>query len=481
MRKTKIVCTLGPATESEEMLKKLMQAGMNVARFNFSHQTHEQHKQRLEFVRGIQKQLGAPLTYLLDTKGPELRLGLYKDNQKVTLKTGQDYTLTTRDILGDENQVSISFKGLPGDVKPGNHILIADGLIELEVKSTTETDILCRVNNAGTLSNNKNVNVPDAHVSLPFISEKDRSDLVFGVENGFDAVASSFTRSAEDVLEMRAILDSHGGTNIKIIPKIENIDGVNNIDEILKVADGVMVARGDMGVNIPIEEIPRIQKMIIKKANALGKITITATQMLDSMIQNPRPTRAEATDVANAIYDGTGATMLSGETAAGAYPIEAVTTMSRIAECTEHDIDYKQQFIHRNLETECDVTNAVAHAAVSTAHDTNAKAILTVTQSGHTARFISKFRPACPIIGCTPDEQVYRQLNLSFDVVPLLTKNVSDTDEMIANAVQTAMEADLLKEGDLVVITGGIPLGVPGTTNFIKVHVVGDSTSFSKR
>lgn len=480
MRKTKIVCTLGPATESEEMLKKLMLAGMNVARFNFSHQTHEQHKQRLDFVRRIQKELGVPLTYLLDTKGPELRLGLYKDNQKVTLKTGQEYTLTTRDIFGDENQVSISFKGLPADVKPGNHILIADGLVELEVKSTTDTDIVCLVKNAGTLSNNKNVNVPDAHVSLPFISEKDRADLIFGCENGMDAVAASFTRSAEDVLEMRAILDSHGGSNIKIIPKIENIYGVNNIDEILKVADGVMVARGDMGVNIPIEEIPRIQKMIIRKANALGKISIVATQMLDSMIQNPRPTRAEATDVANAIYDGTGATMLSGETAAGAYPIEAVTTMARIAERTEADIDYKAAFNARPLESDTDVTNAVAHAAVGTAHDTNAKAILTVTQSGYTARFISKFRPACPIISCTPNEQVYRQLNLSSGVVPVLTKSASGADDMIETAVQSAIDAGLVQKGELVVITGGIPLGVPGTTNFIKVHVVGNSTSFSK-
>lgn len=480
MRKTKIVCTLGPATETAEMLKKLMTAGMNVARFNFSHQTHEQHKQRLEFVRGIQKELGTPLTYLLDTKGPELRLGLYKDNKKVSLKTGQQYVLTTRDILGDEEQVSISFKGLPGDVKPGNHILIADGLIEMEVLSTTDTDIVCRVNNAGTLSNNKNVNVPDAHVSLPFISDKDRSDLIFGVENGFDAVSASFTRSAEDVLEMRAILDSHGGNNIKILPKIENIDGVNNIDEILKVADGVMVARGDMGVNIPIEEIPRIQKMIIKKANALGKITITATQMLDSMIQNPRPTRAEATDVANAIYDGSGATMLSGETAAGAYPIEAVTIMGRIAECTEKDINYKQAFVSRPLEDNHDVTNAVAHAAVSTAHDIDAKAILTVTQSGHTARFISKFRPACPIIGCTPNEQVYRQLSLSFDVVPLMTKECTDVDATISSSVQAAVDAGLLKKGDLIVVTGGIPLGTPGTTNFIKVQTVGEATIFNK-
>ncbi|MFT9056204.1 MAG: pyruvate kinase, partial [Ethanoligenens sp.] len=299
-------------------------------------------------------------------------------------------------------------------------------------------------------------------------------------ENGFDAVAASFTRSAEDVLEMRAILDSHGGTNVKIIPKIENIDGVNNIEEILKVADGVMVARGDMGVNIPIEEIPRIQKMIIKKANALGKITITATQMLDSMIQNPRPTRAEATDVANAIYDGTGATMLSGETAAGAYPIEAVTTMGRIAERTEEDIDYKAQFGERALESNSDVTNAVAHAAVGTAHDTNAKAILTVTHSGYTARFISKFRPCCPIIGCTPNEQTYRQLNLSWGVIPVLTSNASGADDMIETAVQSAVNAGLIQKGDLVVITGGIPLGIPGTTNFIKVHVVGSSTSFSK-
>lgn len=475
MRKTKIVCTLGPATETEVMLEKLMRAGMNVARFNFSHQTHEQHAQRIAFVRDIQKRLGLPLTYLLDTKGPELRLGLFKDNKKVQLKTGQEYTLTSRDVLGDETQCSISFAGLPKDVKPGNHILIADGLVELEVKSATDTDIFCVVKNTGMIGNNKNVNVPDAHVSLPFISEKDRADLIFGVEQGFDAVSASFTRSAEDVLEMRAILDSHGGQAIKIIPKIENYDGVNNIDEILKAADGVMVARGDMGVNIPIEEIPHIQKMIIRKANALGKITITATQMLDSMIQNPRPTRAEATDVANAIYDGTGATMLSGETAAGAYPIEAVDTMSRIAVRTEEDIDYKAAFAARGVEDESDVTNAVARAAVSTAHDTGAAAIISVTKSGYTARFISKYRPACPIIACTPDEQTYRQLNLYSDVAPVLTGEAGSGEDLFETAVQAAVKAGYVKSGDLVVITGGFPVGVPGTTNFVKVQIVGNS------
>lgn len=473
MRKTKIVCTLGPATDDVNVAKALMLAGMNVARFNFSHQDHATHKVRVDQIRKLRQELGLPIPLLLDTKGPEIRLGLFQ-NKKVELTKGQTFTLTTDEIMGDQNRVSISFKGLPEDVNAGNHILIDDGLIELIVESKTKTDIHCKVVNGGPVSNNKGVNVPDVHVSLPFVSEKDEGDLLFGIENGFDMISASFTRSAADILEIRSILENNGGSNIKIYAKIENRDGVNNIDEILKVADGIMVARGDMGVEIPFEELPAIQKVLIKKANAAGKVVITATQMLDSMIRNPRPTRAEATDVANAIYDGTSAIMLSGETAAGAYPVKAVEAMVRIAEHTEADIDYDKRLRNRQDDGFYNVTNAISHATCTMAHDIGASAILTVTKSGQTARSISKYRPTCPIIGCTPDEQVSRQLNLVWGVTPLQMEEKKDSDELFADAVQRATKAGLLKNGDLVVITAGVPLGISGTTNLIKVHIVGD-------
>ena len=473
MRKTKIVCTLGPATDDEAVLREIMLAGMDVARLNFSHQDHATHQTRIDMVKKLRKELNRPIPLLLDTKGPEIRLGLFQ-NKSVELAAGQTFTLTTDEILGDEHRVSISFKGLPEDVEPGRHILVDDGLIDLVVESKTITDIVCRVINGGKVSNNKGVNVPGVHVSLPFVSEKDESDLLFGIRNGLDLVAASFTRTAADILEIRSILENNGGKNIRIIAKIENADGVNNIDDILKVADGVMVARGDMGVEIPLEELPRIQKVLIKKGYNAGKLVITATQMLDSMIKNPRPTRAETSDVANAIYDGSSAIMLSGETAAGAYPVEAVRTMSRIAERTEADIDYDKRLKTRQDDDFYNVTNAISHATCTTAHDIGASAILTVTKSGRTARFISKYRPTCPIIGCTPDEQVYRQLNLSWGVIPLLTEEMTNTDELFAHAVKKATDTGLLKNGDVVVITAGVPLGVSGTTNLMKVHVVGD-------
>lgn len=474
MRKTKIVCTLGPATDNEDTVRQMMLAGMNIARFNFSHQTHEEHKQRVIMLRKLREELNLPIAFLLDTKGPEIRLGLFK-NKSVMLEEGQDFTLTTREIEGDEKIVSVSFKALPQDVVAGNHILIDDGLIDMVVQNIDKTEVVCKVLNGGKVSNNKGVNVPGTKLSIPFVSEKDKNDLLFGIKNNFDFVAASFTRTAADVIAIRSILENNGGSNIRIIPKIENAEGVDNIDEILKVADGIMVARGDMGVEIPYEEIPHIQKMLIKKAYNAGKLVITATQMLDSMTVNPRPTRAEVTDVANAIYDGTSAIMLSGETAAGKYPIEAVKAMSRIAERTEADIDYKKQLEQRKLEEAPNVTNAISHATCTTAHDLGAAAILTVTKSGQTARFISKFRPACPIIGCTPDEQVYRQLNMSWGVVPVMTKEMDNTDDLFELAVKSAVKKELLKNGDLVVITAGVPLGVSGTTNLLKVQIVGDA------
>lgn len=474
MRKTKIVCTLGPATDNEEVVRQMMLSGMNIARFNFSHQTREEHKARAEMLKKLRTELNLPIAFLLDTKGPEIRLGTFK-NKSVMLKEGQTFTLTTRDIEGDDSIVSVSFKGLPDDICIGSHVLIDDGLIDMTVLNIDNTDVICKVLNGGKVSNNKGVNLPGTHLSLPFVSEKDKGDLLFGIENNFDFVAASFTRTPADIIEIRSILENNGGSNIRIIAKIENSDGVENIDEILKVADGIMVARGDMGVEIPFEEIPRLQKMLIKKAYNAGKLVITATQMLDSMTVNPRPTRAEVTDVANAIYDGTSAIMLSGETAAGKYPVEAVKAMSRIAERTEANINYVKKLSQRTLEDAPNVTNAISHATCTTAHDLGAAAILTVTKSGQTARFISKFRPACPIIGCTPDAQVYRQLNMSWGVVPVMTKESDSTDALFDDAVSSAVKQGLLHDGDLVVITAGIPLGVSGTTNLLKVQIVGDA------
>lgn len=421
MRKTKIICTLGPATEDDQVLKELMIEGMNVARFNFSHGDHAQHKRNLERVRSFREELGLPIAALLDTKGPEIRVKNFKEG-KVILKNGQEFTLTTREIEGDEHAVSITYKNLVHDVKAGTRILIDDGLISMRVETITETDIICVVENGGPVSNHKGVNVPNVPLSMPYVSEKDKEDIVFGIEQGFDFIAASFVRTADDILEIRDILSQHNCNFINIIAKIENMQGVENIDEIIRVSDGVMIARGDMGVEIPLEDVPSIQKMIIKKVYNAEKIVITATQMLDSMMKNPRPTRAEATDVANAIYDGTSAIMLSGETAAGLYPVEALKTMVRIAERTEADIDLVKRFNNRESLVNPDITNAIAHATCTTAMDLNATAIVTVTKSGKTARMISKYRPSCPIIGCSPYENVWRQLNLSWGVFPLMVE-----------------------------------------------------------
>ncbi len=474
MRKTKIICTLGPATDNGDILRQLMLGGMNVCRFNFSHGDHPSHKKRLDAVIALREELGLPIATLLDTKGPEIRTGTFEPS-KVELVQGQKFTLTTKDIVGSSNISSISFAGLPKDVKQGQRILIDDGLIELTVDSVTETEIFCTVVNGGTVSNNKGINVPGVRLSMPYLSERDISDIMFGVQCDYDFIAASFVRSADDVMQIRALLDKLHCNTIKIISKIENAEGVKNIDEILRVSDGIMVARGDLGVEIPLQEIPIIQKKLIDQAYKAGKMVITATQMLDSMMKNPRPTRAESTDVANAIYDGTSAIMLSGETAAGKYPVESLLTMAKIAERTESDINYAGGFKSTigKLEND-DVTGAISHATVTTAIDLNAKAIITVTKGGGTARQISKHRPPCPIIGCTPDKKVMRQLNLSWGVTPLLIPEKQSTDELFDCSAKAAEQAGLIQSGDLTVITAGVPIGVSGTTNLLKVHLTGN-------
>ena len=473
LRKTKIICTLGPATEDESVLRRLMQGGMNAARFNFSHCTHEDASKKLEAVTRLREELGLPIATILDTKGPEIRVKTFQ-NGPVQLRAGDTFTLTTREVEGDEKMVSITYQDLTKDLKAGARVLIDDGLVELRAEEVTDTDIICTVINGGQVSNHKGINVPGTQLSMPFISEQDRADIIFGIEHGFDYIAASFTRSAKDILAIRSILKEYDCHSINIIAKIENMEGVDNIDEILRVVDGIMVARGDMGVEIPLEDVPVLQKQLIQKSYLAGKQVVTATQMLDSMIKNPRPTRAESTDVANAIYDGTSCIMLSGETAAGKYPVEALETMVRIAEKAEESINYIKRFNSRdNSDVAFDVTNAISHATCTTAHDLGAKAIVTVTKGGGTARQLSKFRPLYPIVGCTTQEHVWRQLNLSWGVVPMLIDEVEDTDVLFDRAVDAAERTGLVHSGDLVVITAGVPLGISGTTNMMKVHVVG--------
>lgn len=472
MRKTKIICTLGPATEDDKILRQLMIEGMDVARFNFSHGDHAQHEKNLRCIRKYREELDLPIAALLDTKGPEIRVKDFKEG-KVVLESGQEFILTTRDILGDKNEVAITYDNLINDIKVGTRILIDDGLISMRVERMTTTDIICIVEDGGPVSNHKGVNVPNVALSMPYVSQTDREDIIFGIEQGFDFIARSFVRSADDILAIREILSQHNCDFINIIAKIENMQGVENIDEIIRVSDGVMIARGDMGVEIPLEDVPSIQKMIIKKVYNAEKIVITATQMLDSMMKNPRPTRAEATDVANAIYDGTSAIMLSGETAAGLYPVESLKTMTKIAERTERDIDLVKRFNNRESLVNPDITNAIAHATCTTAMDLNATAIVTVTKSGKTARMISKYRPSCPIIGCTPYENVWRQLNLSWGVRPLMVEEKTNTDDLFEHAIEQTEKNGYVHQGEITVITAGVPLGVSGTTNLIKVHVVG--------
>ena len=467
MRKTKIICTIGPASESAEMLKELLLAGMNVARFNFSHGDYEEHRAKYERAVKIAKEMSLPLATMMDTKGPEIRLRDFEGG-KVYLESGQDFTLTTEEVMGTAKRASITYKNLKNDIEIGKTILIDDGLIELTIKEIKENDIICQVINGGYVSNHKGINVPGAVLSMPYISEVDKQDILFGVKMGYDYLAASFARCKEDIEEVRKLITDNGG-RMKIIAKIENMQGIDNLDEILEVSDGIMVARGDMGVEIPMEEVPVIQKKMIKKAIKKGKIVITATQMLDSMIKNPRPTRAETTDVANAIYDGTSAIMLSGESAAGAYPIEAVNTMSRIAERAEEDICYEGRLRKRGDEKIDDVTSAISHACCTTAMDLKASAIITVTMSGFTANMISRYQPRCPIIGCTVDETVYRQLSLLWGVRPLLIDKEESTEKLFDAAVEASKKAGLIHEGERVVLTAGVPLGISGNTNMIRV------------
>lgn len=467
MRKTKIICTIGPASESQEMLKELLLAGMNVARFNFSHGDYEEHRAKYERAVRIAKELKLPLATMMDTKGPEIRLRDFEGG-KVYLESGQEFSLTTDEVIGTSKRASITYKNLKNDIEVGKTILIDDGLIELTIKEIKDTDIVCEVINGGYVSNHKGINVPGAVLSMPYISEIDKQDILFGVKMGYDYLAASFVRCKEDIEQVRKLIKDNGG-RMKIIAKVENMQGIDNLDEILEVSDGIMVARGDMGVEIPMEEVPVIQKKMIKKAIKKGKIVITATQMLDSMIKNPRPTRAETTDVANAIYDGTSAIMLSGESAAGSYPIEAVKTMSRIAERAEQDICYNGRLRKRSEEEKEDITTAISHACCTTAMDLKASAIITVTMSGFTASMISRYQPGCQIIGCTVDDTVYRQLSLLWGVNPLFIEKKDDTEKLFEAAVEASKKAGLIHEGERVVLTAGVPLGIAGRTNMIRV------------
>lgn len=452
-------------------MRQLMLEGMSVARCNFSHGVYEEHKKRMDMVKKIRKEVKKPVAILLDTKGPEVRVRQFK-NGKITLQEGQLFTLTSEEVEGTEEKVSVTYSRLYEDLEAGMTVLIDDGLIEMKVEKVEKTNIICRVINGGVVSNNKGINIPDVNLSMPYLSDRDREDILFGIEQDVDFVAASFVQCKEDILQLRRLLDKNGGEDIKIISKIENYQGVENIDEIIAVSDGIMIARGDMGVEIPYEEVPVIQKMIIKKVYQVGKQVITATQMLESMIKNPRPTRAEATDIANAVYDGTSAIMLSGETAAGAYPVEAVKTMVRIAERTEQDVDYRKRFFNHDRKANPDVTDAICHATCTTALDLNAKAIVTVTKSGRSARMIAGYRPASNIIGCATTEKVCRQINLAWGVTPVLIKEEKDVFDLFQNAIAAAEKMLILEKGDLTVITSGVPMGISGTTNMIKVQIV---------
>ena len=472
MRKTKIICTLGPSTDKDGVLRELVASGMNVARFNFSHGSHEEHKGRLDNLKAIRAELGKPVAALLDTKGPEIRLKEFKNGVEM-LEAGQTFTLTTREVEGTKEICSITYKDLPQDVQAGGTIMLDDGLIKLRIEKVTDTDITCTVLNSGKIKTKKGVNVPGVHLSMPYLSQRDRDDIIFGVQQGFDFIAASFVRTAQDVYDIRNLLNEYD-SNIRIIAKIENREGVNNIDSILAAADAVMVARGDLGVEIDFTELPGIQKSVIDRSFSFGKPIVTATQMLDSMMVNPRPTRAEISDVANAIYDGTSAIMLSGETAAGAYPVEALRTMSAIAERTENEVHYRDNRLVDAHSGQISVSDATAHAACLTAQDVNATAIVTVSESGNTARLLSKYRPAQPIIACVMNEQVQRQLAISWGITPLMMPLAHSTDELIEMSTALAKENGYLHDGELAVVTAGVPVGVSGTTNMIKIHMIGN-------
>ena len=472
MRKTKIICTLGPSTDKGDVLRDLIANGMNVARFNFSHGSYEEHGGRLAKLKALREELGKPVAALLDTKGPEIRLKEFKNGVEM-LEAGQTFTLTTREVEGTKEICSVTYKDLPHDVHEGGTIMLDDGLIMLRIEKVTDTDITCTVLNSGKIKTKKGVNVPGVHLSMPYLSQKDREDIIFGIQQGYDFIAASFVRTAQDVYEIRNLLNQYD-SNIRIIAKIENREGVNNIDSILAAADAVMVARGDLGVEIDFTELPGIQKTIIERSFSFGKPIVTATQMLDSMMVNPRPTRAEISDVANAIYDGTSAIMLSGETAAGAYPVEALKTMSAIAERTEQEGFHLRGRTMDSNPGKISVSDATAHAACLTARDVNAAAIVTVSESGTTARLLSKYRPQQPIIACVMREQVQRQLSLSWGITPLMMSLAHSTDELIEMSTALAKENGYLHNGELAVVTAGVPVGVSGTTNMIKIHMVGN-------
>lgn len=471
MRKTKIVCTLGPSTDKGDVLEQLITGGMNVARLNFSHGEYEEHKARMDRVKELRNKHNKQTAIMLDTKGPEIRLGIFGEGGFV-LEKGQNFTLYCEEHPGERDGVSITYQDLYQDVVPGDAILIDDGLVEMQVVEINGKAIVCSVKNGGKVSSRKGVNVPNAELSMPFLSAKDKEDILFGIKEDVDFVAASFVRRADDVKKMRKYLDDHGGYDIRIIAKIENREGVENIEAILEAADGVMVARGDMGVEIPYEEVPVIQKKIIKKGVEMGKQIITATQMLDSMMKNPRPTRAETTDVANAIYDGTSAIMLSGETAAGLYPVESLLTMVKIADRTEQDIDYRKRFLDRDRQANPDITDAICHATCTTALNLNARAIVTVSKSGYSARDVAKYCPPCDIICGAMEEKVARQLSMVWGITVVMLEKQKDVFELFDHAIEKAQEEGYLEEGDIAVITSGVPIGVSGTTNMIKVQVV---------
>ncbi len=473
MLKTKIVCTLGPATDSEEMIAEMIRAGMNVARLNFSHGTHEEHKKKIDAVKAARDKLGVPVAIMLDTKGPEIRLGAFEGGSAV-LETGAEFTLTTETVEGNGDRATVSYAGLPGQVTEGTRILLDDGNIDLCVEKSADKEIVCRVTAGGVIKSGKGVNVPNVTLDMPHLSDRDRDDLLFGIENDVDFVSASFIRSAEDVVSMRKFLDYNGGHTIRIISKIENTDGVRNFSEILSKSDGIMVARGDMGVEIPFERLPGLQKRFIKECYRSGKMVITATQMLESMISHPTPTRAEITDVANAVFDGTSAVMLSGETAVGKYPLRAIEVMAKVAEQAERDVFSMKGLSGNYVMDSEDITNAVCDAACTTARDLKADAIVALTMTGRSARRMSKFRPTTPIVAATPSVKTFHQLALSWGVYPVLARNQDDFDSLFRHAIDCAKQIDLVTDGDRVVIVGGVPLDTPGNTNIIKVETVKD-------
>jgi len=476
MRKTKIICTIGPASESEDTIRGLIAAGMSVARLNFSHGIHEEKSEVIRTLLRVREEMNVPLAILADTRGPEIRLGVF-EGERVELSEGQTFTLTTIECPGNSERASVTYSGLPGDVAQGGRILLNDGLIALRVENKTDTEITTTVLNPGVVSSRGGVNVPGVKLQLPFISSADRADLRYIASQPFSYIAASFTRNAGDVRALREELSRHDSRDIKIIAKIENMEGLQNIEAIIDEADGIMIARGDLGVEIPLEELPILQKRLIADSYRIGIPVITATQMLESMITNPRPTRAEVSDVANAVCDGTSAVMLSGETAVGAYPVEACRFMAQSAERMEQSIDYHKRFLDREHNRENTVTNAVARAAVTTAYDLNCHAILTMTETGSTARNIAKFRPASPIIACTPSETTYQQLSLIWGVTPLIIPEGTDAGRLMFDSTAASIEAELLRDGDMIVFTAGLPLGRSGATNLMRVYVAGEQRS----